>query len=163
MTNSSTEFAEMHWLMDVLQSIDIGLVILDRDYKIQLWNGFMENHSGLRPDQVHDKPLFESFNDTQTKQLQVVQDYLESEGIEYIRCSSKGRLSKYYGEEHGNKYSMKVARKTLGNSKTEYFDINKATDLFTKFAEAHSINRLHCNTDLLSESQMAKIAELTRQ
>lgn len=107
--------------------------------------------------------IFESFNDTQTKQLQVVQDYLESEGIEYIRCSSKGRLSKYYGEEHGNKYSMKVARKTLGNSKTEYFDINKATDLFTKFAEAHSINRLHCNTDLLSESQMAKIAELTRQ
>lgn len=63
MANASTEFAEMHWLMDVLQSIDVGLVILDRDYKIQLWNGFMENHSGLRPDQVHDKPLFESFND----------------------------------------------------------------------------------------------------
>lgn len=63
MANTGTEFAEMHWLMDVLQSIDVGLVILDRDYKIQLWNGFMENHSGLRPDQVHDKPLFESFHD----------------------------------------------------------------------------------------------------
>ncbi len=63
MTKSSFEFAEMHWLMDVLQSIDVGLVILDRDYKIQLWNGFMENHSGLRPDEVHDKPLFESFRD----------------------------------------------------------------------------------------------------
>lgn len=63
MANASTEFAEMHWLMDVLQSIDVGLVILDRDYKIQLWNGFMENHSGLRPDQVHDKPLFDSFHD----------------------------------------------------------------------------------------------------
>jgi diguanylate cyclase (GGDEF)-like protein len=63
MTKSAFEFAEMHWLMDVLQSIDVGLVILDREYKIQLWNGFMENHSGLRPDEVHDKPLFESFDD----------------------------------------------------------------------------------------------------
>lgn len=63
MTKSSFEFAEMHWLMDVLQSIDVGLVILDRDYKIQLWNGFMENHSGMRPDQVHDQTLFESFSD----------------------------------------------------------------------------------------------------
>jgi diguanylate cyclase len=63
MTTPGVEFAEIHWLMDVLQSIDVGLVILDRDYKIQLWNGFMENHSGLRPDQVHDKSLFESFGD----------------------------------------------------------------------------------------------------
>ncbi len=62
MSKSGLEFTEMHWLMDVLQNIDIGLVILDRDYKIQLWNGFMENHSGLRPDQVHDKPLFDSFS-----------------------------------------------------------------------------------------------------
>jgi diguanylate cyclase len=63
MSESNIEFTEMHWLMDVLQNIDVGLVILDREYKIQLWNGFMENHSGLRPDEVHDKPLFESFPD----------------------------------------------------------------------------------------------------
>ncbi|MEH6450707.1 MAG: diguanylate cyclase [Oleispira sp.] len=63
MTKPGAEFGEMHWLMDVLQSIDVGLVILDRDYKIQLWNSFMENHSGLCPDDVHDKPLFESFTD----------------------------------------------------------------------------------------------------
>lgn len=63
MSNESLEFTEMHWLMDVLQNIDVGLVILDREYKIQLWNGFMENHSGLRPDEVHDKALFESFPD----------------------------------------------------------------------------------------------------
>jgi diguanylate cyclase len=63
MTKASFELAEMHWLMDVLQSIDVGLVILDRDYKIQLWNGFMENHSGIRPEEIHDKSLFESFHD----------------------------------------------------------------------------------------------------
>ncbi len=67
MSNTKFEFAEMHWLMDVLQSIDVGLVILDRDYKIQLWNGFMENHSGLRPIEVQDKALFESFHDIPEK------------------------------------------------------------------------------------------------
>ena len=67
MTKASFELSEMHWLMDVLQSIDVGLVILDKEYKIQLWNGFMENHSGLRPDEVHDKSLFESFHDIPEK------------------------------------------------------------------------------------------------
>jgi diguanylate cyclase (GGDEF)-like protein len=62
-STESLEFTEMHWLMDVLHNIDFGLVILDREYKIQLWNGFMENHSGLRPDEVHDKALFDSFPD----------------------------------------------------------------------------------------------------
>ena len=63
MSKESLEFTEMHWLMDVFQNIDVGLVILDREYKIQIWNGFMENHSGLRTDEVHDKPLFDSFPD----------------------------------------------------------------------------------------------------
>jgi HD superfamily phosphohydrolase len=105
--------------------------------------------------------IFESFNDDQTKQLEIVQKYLESEGIEYIRCSSKGRLSKYYDTEQAhNKYSMKVVRKNFESKEKVYSDINKATDLFTKFSQAHSINRLHCNVDLLTESQKSKIQEL---
>lgn len=63
MSSTSFEFAEMHWLMDVLQSIDVGLVILDRDYKIQLWNSFMENHSGLHPNDVHGQVIFDTFSD----------------------------------------------------------------------------------------------------
>ena len=63
MTNTAFELTEMHWMMDVLQSIDVGLVILDRDYKIQLWNGFMESHSGLPAGQVHDRVIYESFHD----------------------------------------------------------------------------------------------------
>ena len=105
--------------------------------------------------------IFESFNNLQTKQLEIVQKYLESEGIEYIRCSSKGRLSKYYdAEQTNNKYPMKVVRKNFGSNEKVYSDINKATDLFTKFSQAHSINRLHCNIDLLTESQKSKIQDL---
>ena len=53
MTDANIELGDIHWLMDILQNIDVGLVVLDRDYNIQLWNGFMESHSGLSP---HRKP-----------------------------------------------------------------------------------------------------------
>lgn len=107
--------------------------------------------------------IFESFNSEQMNDLEKVQKYLKDNEIDYIRCSSKGRLSKYYddGNSH-NKYSMKVVRKTHASDEKEYFDINEATDLFTKFSASHSINRLHCDLENLSESQKKEIQELIR-
>lgn len=61
MSNDQFEMTEFHWLMDILQTIDVGLVVLNRNYSIKLWNGFMENHSGLRPDQTKERNLFELF------------------------------------------------------------------------------------------------------
>ncbi|MBA1147629.1 diguanylate cyclase [Ectothiorhodospiraceae bacterium WFHF3C12] len=45
----------------MLQSVDVGLVVLDAGYRIRLWNGFMENHSGMTPDEVRGESLFELF------------------------------------------------------------------------------------------------------
>lgn len=50
-------------MLDMIQTIDVGLVVLDKNYQVQVWNNFMETHSGLRPDQVQAKPLFELFPD----------------------------------------------------------------------------------------------------
>jgi len=55
------EINEFHWMMDLLQTIDVGLVVVDRDYKIQSWNSFMENHSGLAPGEVRNKNIFTLF------------------------------------------------------------------------------------------------------
>jgi PAS domain S-box-containing protein len=63
MTDSQLEMTEFHWLMDILQTIDVGLVVLDRSYSIKLWNGFMENHSGIRPDQAKGQNLFSLFSE----------------------------------------------------------------------------------------------------
>ena len=52
---------EIHWLMDMFNTVDVGLVVLDRDYKVCIWNGFMENHSGLLPSAVKDKEVFDLF------------------------------------------------------------------------------------------------------
>ncbi len=52
---------EIHWLMDMFNTVDVGLVVLDREYKVCIWNGFMENHSGLLPSAVKDKDIFDLF------------------------------------------------------------------------------------------------------
>ncbi|MEW6981916.1 diguanylate cyclase [Colwelliaceae bacterium 6471] len=63
MSLQTGQINELHWLMEMLHSIDVGLVVLDRQYRVQIWNGFMENHSGLLPREVKDKVLFDLFDE----------------------------------------------------------------------------------------------------
>lgn len=55
------DMKELHWLLDIIHSIDVGVVVLDTQYRIKVWNAFMENHSGLGPEQVDGKSLFAVF------------------------------------------------------------------------------------------------------
>ena len=48
------EIREFHWLMNIVQNLDVGLVVLDKEYKVQVWNGFMESHSGRLAGEVRD-------------------------------------------------------------------------------------------------------------
>jgi hypothetical protein len=105
--------------------------------------------------------IFESFNENQEKHLEKIQDFLIKENIEYIRSSSSGRLSKYYVEEESiSKYPMKVVRKLFGSEEKTTFNINEATDLFTKFAKAHAVNRLHCEVENLTATQLKELQDL---
>ncbi len=63
MDDRKIDIKEIHWLMDMLQSIDVGLVVLDRDYNVRVWNGFMENHSGQKSTHVIGANLFKAFPD----------------------------------------------------------------------------------------------------
>lgn len=60
---SKIDIKDIHWLMDMLQTIDVGLVVLDQDYQVQMWNSFMENHSGLTPAHVMGHNLFSLFSE----------------------------------------------------------------------------------------------------
>lgn len=57
----NTFFKDAHWLIDILQHIDVGLVVMDRAYKIALWNSFMRNHSGRPAEAVMGKDIFTVF------------------------------------------------------------------------------------------------------
>ncbi len=59
----TSQLKEMHWLMEMLYNIDVGLVVLDKEFTIQIFNGFMENHSGLLPSEVKGKVLFDLFDE----------------------------------------------------------------------------------------------------
>lgn len=50
-------------MMDMLQSIDVGLIVLDREYNFQVWNSFMANHSGINAANIIGKNIFSVFSD----------------------------------------------------------------------------------------------------
>ncbi|MBW8192331.1 diguanylate cyclase [Neiella marina] len=64
---SSSDFREMHWMITMIHHIDVGLVVLDKNYRIEVWNGFMKNHSGLAPDQVRNREIFKVYPDLPEK------------------------------------------------------------------------------------------------
>ena len=47
MAIEESEANSFHWLMDMLESVEVGLVVLDLDFKVEVWNGFMENQNVL--------------------------------------------------------------------------------------------------------------------
>lgn len=53
--------SELHWLLAIIQSIDVGVVVLNREYRIDVWNTFMENRSGRLPEDAREKSFFELF------------------------------------------------------------------------------------------------------
>jgi diguanylate cyclase (GGDEF)-like protein len=52
-----------HWLVNMLESVEVGLVVLDLDFRVEAWNGFMEHHSGITASHIHKRVLFEVFPD----------------------------------------------------------------------------------------------------
>lgn len=57
----SLNIEEVHWHLGLLQNLDVGLVVMDSQYQIHLWNSFMSNHSSVGPAQIRSKSLFELF------------------------------------------------------------------------------------------------------
>jgi diguanylate cyclase len=60
-SDNDKSFKDVHWHMDILQNIDVGLVVMDADYKVEIWNSFMQNHSGKAPENVLGKSIFGVF------------------------------------------------------------------------------------------------------
>ena len=59
--STQIDIREVHWLLDIVQHIDVGVVVLDKQHRVEAWNAFMENHSGISPDHARQRSLFELF------------------------------------------------------------------------------------------------------
>ncbi len=51
------------FLTNIINRINLGLMAVDRDMNVCLWNGFMESHSGRKAEEIVGKNLFASFPD----------------------------------------------------------------------------------------------------
>ncbi|KLV04228.1 diguanylate cyclase [Photobacterium aquae] len=61
MLSLPAEFEQFHWMVDMVQHVDMGLIVLDREYTIHVWNGFMTHHSGKQSHEVLGKCFFDVF------------------------------------------------------------------------------------------------------
>lgn len=61
LTNDDAEMGSLHLIMQLLQTVDAGLILLNESLEIQLWNSFMENHSGIRTNEARGVELFSLF------------------------------------------------------------------------------------------------------
>ena len=58
-------------LASIVDQVNVGIVVLDRDHRIVRWNDFMATHSGLPAESVLDRNLFEVFPDLPRRWLEV--------------------------------------------------------------------------------------------
>lgn len=54
-------FQDLHWLLDIIQSTDIGIVVLDKNFNVEIYNRFMQVHSNIGPEQAISASIFELF------------------------------------------------------------------------------------------------------
>ncbi len=104
------------------------------------------------------KKIFEAYGVKDRDRLYSLEDYLNEQKVEFIKCSSSGRLSKYAGES--NKFNVQVSKNYFGGRGPHYNNIQEATDLFDKYAKAHQVVRIHCDFNELSTKQQQDILNI---
>ncbi len=60
---NSLSLSDWQWKHDLISSIQVGIVVLDRDFQVKVWNQFMQNHSNITEQEIIDTSLFEHFNE----------------------------------------------------------------------------------------------------
>jgi len=111
------------------------------------------------------KKILETFGQNHLEHMEQLENYLKQNDIDYIKCSSLGRLSKYYHTNSSENYfPMKVMREISIDKKINQFkNIEDATDLFQKYSQSHAVNRIHCDFEKLSSHHQHEIRNIIQQ
>ena len=60
----------LNLLESIIDRVEVGIFVLDKDLKVVLWNGFMAKHSGKAAQAVVGRPLLETFPELPAKWLE---------------------------------------------------------------------------------------------
>lgn len=69
MTTMTLDLSDFHWTMQLVDTLDAGLIVIDRDYQVCAWNSFMQNYSGVNADKIMGQNLFEHYPNLPVKWL----------------------------------------------------------------------------------------------
>lgn len=65
MPESNSVLESQHWINGLLSSIEMGIIIVDANFKVEVWNRFMENHSQIKTEDIVGATLFDRFPEIQ--------------------------------------------------------------------------------------------------
>ncbi len=60
-TDALTDIQEIHRQLTIIQDINVGIVVLDKNFIVKIWNSFMEVNSGVFGVKINGKCLFDFF------------------------------------------------------------------------------------------------------
>ncbi|MGP8304965.1 diguanylate cyclase [Vibrio sp. YIC-376] len=63
MPEITLDIADFHWVTQILDTMDSGLIVLDDQYKVCVWNSFMQSYSGILSQDILGEYLFDHFED----------------------------------------------------------------------------------------------------
>lgn len=109
-TPKSTDMDSLHLIMQLLQTLDNGLILLDANYHVQMWNSFMENHSGIAISHARGRSLFELFPD-------LPKTWLKRKIDSVFSLQSRAFCT---WEEHPRLFNFKSTRPLTGHSTLMY-------------------------------------------
>lgn len=105
--------SSLHVIMQLLQTLDNGLVLVDSDYKVQLWNSFMENHSGIPISDARNRNLFSIFPD-------LPENWLKRKIDSVFTLQTRAFCT---WEEHPRLFNFKSTRPLTGHSELMFQNI----------------------------------------
>lgn len=65
-----SEFSDLHWLLDVIQSSNVGIVVLDKTMRVEVFNRFMQAHSGITSERAIGESIFSLFPEVPVQWLE---------------------------------------------------------------------------------------------
>lgn len=136
--------------MDMLQTIDVGLVVLDRSYHIQVWNSFMESHSGLSPLQVKDKNVFEVFSE-------LPEDWLRHKSNSVFMLKSRSFMT---WEQRPYLFRFKNYRPITGTEEFMYQNVTISPLVSSNGEVNHIAIIIYDVTDIASNRKALELANL---
>lgn len=148
MEESVNELKEFHWLLDMIQTIDIGLVVVDTEFSIKVWNSFMENHSGKTSRTVKDTNLFASFPE-------IPEDWLRHKANSVFMLSCRSFMT---WEQRPYLFKFKNYRPITGTEEFMYQNITISPLVSTTGDVNHIAIIIYDVTDIASNKKALELA-----